>query len=145
MKRKKLTDILKNWSLQTYLETHPSPYSFYSQVPLGGWTVARSCKLALSLDLPIPMKTTMHLHAISNQFLCIGHYKMFYLCRPQIMSTSNMTYVRKNLVSQRKSSLLSQDEKERKVKSLSRVQLFATPWSVTYQASLSMGFSRQEH
>ena len=30
------------------------------------------------------------------------------------------------------------------VKSLSRVRLFATPWSVAYQASLSMGFSRQE-
>ena len=29
------------------------------------------------------------------------------------------------------------------VKSLSRVQLFATPWAVAYQAPLSMGFSRQ--
>ena len=27
---------------------------------------------------------------------------------------------------------------------LSRVQLFATPWTVAYQASLSMEFSRQE-
>ena len=32
-----------------------------------------------------------------------------------------------------------------KVKSLSRVWLFATPWTVAYQAPLSMGFSRQEH
>ena len=32
-----------------------------------------------------------------------------------------------------------------KVKSLSRVWLFATPWTVAYQASLSMGFSRQEY
>ena len=31
------------------------------------------------------------------------------------------------------------------VKSLSRVQLFETPWTVAYQASLSMGFSRQEY
>ena len=31
-----------------------------------------------------------------------------------------------------------------KVKSLSRVRLFATPWTVAYQALLSMGFSRQE-
>ena len=29
------------------------------------------------------------------------------------------------------------------VKSLSRVQLFATPWTIAYQAPLSMGFSRQ--
>ena len=32
-----------------------------------------------------------------------------------------------------------------KVKSLSRVQLFATPWMVTYKAPWSMGFSRQEY
>ena len=32
-----------------------------------------------------------------------------------------------------------------KVKSLSRVRLFATPWTVAHQASLSMGFSRQEY
>ena len=32
-----------------------------------------------------------------------------------------------------------------KVKSLSRVQLFATAWTVAYQAPLSMGFSRQEY
>ena len=30
------------------------------------------------------------------------------------------------------------------VKSLSRVQLFATPWTVAYQPPPSMGFSRQE-
>jgi len=32
-----------------------------------------------------------------------------------------------------------------KVKSFSRVRLFAIPWTVVYQASLSMGFSRQEY
>ena len=35
--------------------------------------------------------------------------------------------------------------KPNEVKSLSRVQLFATPWTVAYQAPLSMGFSRQEY
>ena len=35
--------------------------------------------------------------------------------------------------------------KRGEVKSLSRVQLFATPWTVAYQAPLSMGFSRQEY
>ena len=33
----------------------------------------------------------------------------------------------------------------RKVKSLSRVQLFATPWTIAYQAPPSMGFSKQEY
>ena len=32
-----------------------------------------------------------------------------------------------------------------KVKSLSHVQLFVTPWTVAYQASQSMEFSRQEY
>ena len=32
-----------------------------------------------------------------------------------------------------------------KVKSLSRVPLFATPWTVAYQAPPSMAFSRQEY
>ena len=47
-------------------------------------------------------------------------------------------------------SEVSQKEKHKysmkvKVKLLSRVQLFATPWTVAYQASPSMGFSRQEY
>ena len=33
----------------------------------------------------------------------------------------------------------------KKMKSLSRVRLFATPWTVAHRAPLSMGFSRQEH
>ena len=32
-----------------------------------------------------------------------------------------------------------------KVKSLSRVLLFVTPWTIAYQAPPSMGFSRQEY
>ena len=32
-----------------------------------------------------------------------------------------------------------------KVKSLSRVQFFATTWTVAYQASPSIGFSRQDY
>ena len=32
-----------------------------------------------------------------------------------------------------------------KVKSLSHIQLLATPWTAAYQAPLSMGFSRQEY
>ena len=37
------------------------------------------------------------------------------------------------------------ERKKVKVKLLSRVRLFATPWTVAYQAPLSMGFSRQEY
>ena len=38
---------------------------------------------------------------------------------------------------------LSTRDQTVKVKLLSRVRLFATPQTVAYQASLSMGFSRQ--
>ena len=37
----------------------------------------------------------------------------------------------------------SHSESMVKVKLLSRVRLFVTPWTVSYQAPLSMGFSRQ--
>jgi len=33
----------------------------------------------------------------------------------------------------------------KKVKLFSRVWLFVTPWTIAYQAPLSMGFSRQEY
>ena len=42
-------------------------------------------------------------------------------------------------------NLFEDNEVSQWVKSLSRVRLFATPWTVAYQASPSMGFSRQEY
>ena len=44
-----------------------------------------------------------------------------------------------------KANLGIERKKEKKVKSLICVQLFATPWTAAYQAPLSMGFSRQEY
>ena len=41
--------------------------------------------------------------------------------------------------------LVSAGRGKGKVKSLSRVRLFATPWTVAHHAPLSMGFSRQEY
>ena len=35
--------------------------------------------------------------------------------------------------------------RKKKVKSLSRVRLFETPWTIAHQAPRSMGFSRQEY
>ena len=42
-------------------------------------------------------------------------------------------------------SMGSQSCTHLKVKSLSRVRLFVTPWTVAYHAPPSMGFSRQEY
>ena len=41
--------------------------------------------------------------------------------------------------------LITWPKERKKVKSLSRVRLFVTPWMVAYQAPQSMGFSRQEY
>ena len=40
---------------------------------------------------------------------------------------------------------LAHNKREKKVKSLSRVRLFATQWTVAHQVPPSMGFSRQEY
>ena len=40
-------------------------------------------------------------------------------------------------------NILQTMKRSEEVKSLSRVRLFVTPWTVGYQAPLSMGFSRQ--
>ena len=50
--------------------------------------------------------------------------------------------VNKNL---KNSCSTGESESEVKMKSLTHVQLFATPWTVAYQAPPSMEFSRQEY
>ena len=50
-----------------------------------------------------------------------------------------------NFVIHSSKSLLVIEAKKKKMKSLSRVQFFAIPWTLAYQASQSMGFSRQEY
>ena len=49
-------------------------------------------------------------------------------------------YIHQNAEFQR----IARRDKKVKVKSLSHVQLFATPWTIAYQAPPSMGFSKQE-
>ena len=44
----------------------------------------------------------------------------------------------------RSEDLICQKERK-KVKSLSHIQLFATPWTAAYQGPPFMGFSRQEY
>ena len=40
---------------------------------------------------------------------------------------------------------LNMEQQKVKVKSLGRVRLFATPWTIAYQAPQSLEFSRQEY
>ena len=60
-----------------------------------------------------------------------------------LSSHANTVFVSYHLTSDLCSHLDLEKWKWLKVKSLSHVWLFATPWAVAYQASLSMGFSRQ--
>ena len=60
------------------------------------------------------------------------------------LSSSSSSLIYASLMAQLEKNLLAMQEKV-KVKSLSRVRLFATPWTVAYQAPLSMGFSRQQY
>ena len=62
----------------------------------------------------------------------LKYNKNYFKCIAKL--TTNVPQMKRKLKTERK-----------EVKSLSRVWLFATPWTVAYQASLSMGFSRQEY
>ena len=58
----------------------------------------------------------------------------------QVSDAKSLHSKRHSLMTHSKeATLIPQSE----VKSLSRIRLFATPWTVAYQAPLSMGFSRQ--
>ena len=68
---------------------------------------------------------------------------------PCVESSLVLLVITKTLLQQHKERLntwTSPDgQYQQQLHSLSRVQLFATPWTVAHQASLSMGFSRQEY
>ena len=52
-----------------------------------------------------------------------------------------LSHKKEYMMGKEKSSKLG----KRKVKSLTHVQVFVTPWTVTYQAPQSMGFSRHKY
>ena len=60
----------------------------------------------------------------------------FYICSHSLSYLLTLQFLSENVC--------FSSQHEVKVKSLSCVQLFVTPWTVAYQAPLSMGFSRRE-
>ena len=58
---------------------------------------------------------------------------------------SLLVFYRLLLYERKRNCLFKATFSRKKVKSLSRVRLFATPWSIAHQAPLPMGFSRQEY
>ena len=81
------------------------------------------------------------------------HVKLCHLCiLYDIFNFKNMwtkqgraTGNKRDVLFQFSFSFLCIMAERQKVKSLSRVQLFATPWTVAHEAPLSMEFSRQEY
>ena len=69
-------------------------------------------------------------------------YLEFYLIMPLVCVVWRLSSCRKNFLEWKKPMHLS---RKVKVKSLSRVPTFATPWTEARQAPLSVGFFRQEH
>ena len=61
-------------------------------------------------------------------------------CKPKLLPVLWLTSCKSEVL-----TISPTQDAKVKVKSLSRIRLFATPWTVAYQASLSMGFSRQEY
>ena len=58
---------------------------------------------------------------------------------------NNLRYVGDTILTAKSEEELKSLLMKVKVKSLSRVRLFATPWTAAYQTPPSIGFSRQEY
>ena len=108
------------------------------------------CSLSLSIHLstcpftdPTIQSMQLPMHSSSIQ-PAINHSSSYPTAQlftsPTVLYSTSMT---EDLPG--KPDMLMQYPVQSKVKSLSHVRLFATLWTVAYQASPSMGFSRQEY
>ena len=104
-----------------------------------------SCSLAAILPkCQIPKLTSQR--RLHNKLL--RHFSTWILFNLTCCTECDVASLAKVMHTLEKSALFrvnSQAGVKEKVKSLSRVRLFVTPWTVAYQASPSMGFSRQEY
>ena len=98
--------------------------------------------LSLGLEDPLEKEIATHSNILA--------WKIPWIEEPGGLQSMGLQGVRHDLAttqqqaprcSQCRRSMLHTEE----VKSLSRVQLFATLWTVSHKAPLSMGFSRQEY
>ena len=80
--------------------------------------------------------------AVSSCALKLGLMQTSYAASLPVILCS-ITYL--SAKGKRGKTSLKSPHSEVKVKSLSRIRLFATPWTGAYQAPPSMGFSRQEY
>ena len=123
--------------------------SFGYYVTLRGWLNHRWCVNKSSTLVP-PCDQNAQLHYVGFQWVQFGSVAQSCptLCDPRdgswpgspvpgILQARTLEWVAISFSNEWKWKV--------KVKSLSRVQLLATPWTAASQAPLSMGFSRQEY
>ena len=99
-----------------------------------------------SLDLPLTYISNSSIHTaiplvymkLLLLWLMTKAFKLFLLL--PILSASHLSSI---LLHYSQNELVNSSIRISSVQSLSRVRLFATPWTVAYQAPPSMGFSRQ--
>ena len=133
---------------------------------------AMKCLPTVALPSPLSLSRTLHLaklklYPLSTDSLCPVSLQSVVI--PIALSVSELDFSRyptevgpwdtcpfiSGLFNFAQSKMFSSDAnvkmgnflsgKRKKVKSLSRVRLSATPWTIAHQAPLSMGFSRQEY
>ena len=89
----------------------------------------------------------------TKAFDCVDHNKLWKILK-EMGIQDHLTCLLRNLYARQEATVRTRHgtmgwfqigKVKVKVKSLSRVRLFATPWTVAHQAPPSMGFSRQEH
>ena len=101
------------------------------------------------------LKSLLQHHSSKASILPCSAFFIFQLSHPYMTTGKTIPLTRRtfldkvmsllfNMPSMLVITFLPRSKVKVKVKSLSRVRLFATPWTVTYQAPPSMGFSRQE-
>ena len=79
------------------------------------------------------------------QYKSINSFFIVQLSHPYMTTGKTIALTRQTFVGKVMSLLFNMLSQSQKVKSLSRVQLFATPRTVAYQAPPSMGCSRQKY
>ena len=87
--------------------------------------------------LPVVWPWTCHWPSLCLNFF-LSNFRMIIVSMSQDWGLTDILRLEEHLPSW-------SEVKWSEVKSLSRVRLFATPWTVAYQAPRSMGFSRQAY
>ena len=90
------------------------------------------------------LKSLLQYHSSKASILQLSAFFIVQLSRPYMTTGKTIALIRRTFVG-KVTILLFNVLSTIVVNSLCRVQLFATPWTIAYQAPPSVGFSRQEY